>query len=122
MAKSRFQFRIATVLWLVACVACFFGGRYWHLAGRSWNQMTVPPADHQMQILAGRSGIVNSPFRVTRVEADDPTIATVAPVTQNSFAVAAHRAGTTTVKTSGPSPNDTTTWEIVVKSPYPTQP
>lgn len=115
---GKFQFRIATLLWLVACAACFFGGRYWHFAGRYWNQMTFRPADHQMQILAGRSGIINSPSRVTRIVADDPTIATVAPVTQNSFAVAAHQAGTTTVKTWGPSPGETSTWEIVVKSPY----
>ncbi len=115
----RFQFRITTLLWLMACVACFFGGRYWHVAGRYWNQMTVPPAEHQMQILAGRSGIVNSYMRVSRIVADDPTIATVTPVTQNTFSVAAHRAGKTTVKTFGPSPNETSTWEIVVKSPYP---
>ena len=114
----KFRFRIATLLWLMACVACFFGGRYWHVAGRYWNQMTRLPADSQYIILAGRSGIVNSPFRVTRMEADDPTIATVASVTQHSFAIAAHRAGTTTVRTWGPLPNETRTWEIEVKSPY----
>ncbi len=115
----RFQFRITTLLWLMACVACFFGGRYWHVAGRYWNQMTRLPADSGYTILAGRSGILNSPCPVTRMEADDPTIATVASVTQNSFAVAAHRAGKTTVKTWGPAPSDTRTWETVVKSPYP---
>jgi Flp pilus assembly secretin CpaC len=120
--NNRFQFRIATLFWLMACVACFFGGRYWHLAGRYQNKMTRLPADSGYIILAGRSGIVNSPFRVTRVEADDATIATVSPLAQNSFSVAAHRAGTTTVKTWGPSPNETRTWEIVVKSPYPPPP
>ena len=122
MAKSRFQFRIATMLWLVACVACFFGGRSWHLAGRYWNQMTRPEADHQITILAGRSVLVNSFMSVNRTVADDATIATATPVNQNTFSVAAHRAGTTTVKTWGPTPSDTTTWEIVVKSPYPRRP
>jgi len=120
MMKPRFG--IATLFWLIACVACFFGGRYWHLAGDYWNRMSVPPADSGYTILAGRSGIVNLAVRVTRIEVDDTTIATVATVTQNSFAVAAHRAGTTTVKTWGPSRNDKRTWEIVVKSPYPPAP
>ena len=119
---GRFRFRIAALFWLTACVACFFGGRYWHLAGRSWNHITRPGADHHIKILAGRSGVVASSFRVTRTEADDATIATVAPVTPDSFAIAAHRAGTTTVKTWGPSRNDKRTWEIVVKSPYPPAP
>jgi Flp pilus assembly secretin CpaC len=70
-----------------------------------------------MQILAGRSGIINSPFRVTRVEADDAAIASVAALILDSFSVAAHRAGKTTVRTWGPAPSDTTTWEIEVKSP-----
>ena len=122
MAKSRIQFRIATLLWLMACVACFFGGRYSHLVGRYWNQMTQPTADSQITILAGRSAVVYSPLRVARMVPDDPTIATATPVTQNTFAVAAHRAGTTTVKSWGPSPNETRTWEIVVKSPYPPPP
>jgi Flp pilus assembly secretin CpaC len=119
----KFQFRISTLLWLMACVACFFGGHNWHLAGRYWNQMTRVPADQQIIILAGRSAIINVPVGVTRVEADDTTIATVAPVTQNSFAVAAHRAGSITVKSWGPSPtNETRTYEITVKSPYPPPP
>jgi len=116
---GKFRFRIATLFWLIACVACFFGGRYWHFAGDYWNRLTVPPVDSGYRILAGRSGIINLPVRVTRIEVDDPTIATVATVTPNSFAVAAHRAGTTTVKTWAPTPSDTTTWEIEVISPYP---
>lgn len=113
--KSRF--RIATLLWLMACAACFFGGRYCHRAGDYWNRMAVPLADHAMQILAGRSGVINSPFRVTRVETDDATIASVSPLTTESFSVAAHRAGKTTVRTWGPVPSDTATWEIEVRSP-----
>jgi Flp pilus assembly secretin CpaC len=101
----------------MACVACFFGGRYWHLAGDYWNRMAVPPADHKMQILAGRSGIINSSFRVSRVEADDATIASVSPLTLDSFSVAAHRAGKTTVRMWGPAPSDTRTLEIEVRLP-----
>jgi Flp pilus assembly secretin CpaC len=118
----KFQFRISTLFWVMACVACFFGGRYWHLAGNYWNQITHAPADHQIIILAGRSAVINAPVRVTRMEANDVTIATVTPITPNSFAVAAHQAGTVTVKAWGPTPNETTTWEIVVKSPYPPRP
>src|SRR5262249_29375963 len=98
---------------------CFFGGRNWHLAGRYWNQTTVPQAGSKIQILAGRSMIVNSTFRLNQVGADDPAIATVAPLAQKSFSVAAHPGATTQIQTRGPAAGETRVWEIEVKSPYP---
>jgi Flp pilus assembly secretin CpaC len=105
--KPRIRFRIATLLWLTACVAAFFGG----LAVRP-----KPPesSNIHVKVLAGRTAQVYSHVPVSRMLISDPTIATIAPDTQNSFTLSAKRAGTTTAIIWGPTPTQTSTYEVTV--------
>lgn len=113
--KSRFQFRIATLLWLTVCVAAFFAGRHWDQIAKAVRPQPQMLFNSHLQIVAGRTASVESNMPVTRMVVADPAIVSVTPVTPSIFSVTAKRAGTTKIQLWSQSTNETATYDVTVK-------
>jgi len=113
--KTRFQFRIATLLRLMVCVASFFGGRHWEQIAKAVRPKPRAVFDTDFQIVAGTKGVFNSYMPVTRMMIGDPSIATITPETSSTFTVMAKRAGTTKIQLWSDSTNQTATFNVTVK-------
>jgi Flp pilus assembly secretin CpaC len=113
--KSRFQFRIATLLWLMVCVASFFAGRHWDEVAKAVRPRAVVTFNTDLHILNGTNALFDAHMPVTRIRIADPAIATITPETQNTFTVTARRKGTTTIRLWSESANQTATCDVTVK-------
>ena len=113
--KTRFQFRIATLLWLTVCVASFFAGRHWDEIAKAVSPQPRVLFNAQLQIVAGRTASVESNMPVTRMMVADPTIATVTLVSPSILSVTAKRLGTTKIQLWSQTTNQTATYDVTVK-------
>jgi len=117
--KARLQFRIAALLWLMACVASFFGGRHWDQiakpAPKRATTAMAPPGATSLQLSAGATTIVKSSVPVNRMLVADPTIISILPVSQSSFQVKAKQTGKTKIAIWGESTNQTARYDVTVQ-------
>jgi Flp pilus assembly secretin CpaC len=116
--KARLQFRIATLLWLMACVASFFGGRHWDQiakpAPKRATPAMAPPGATSLQLAAGTATVVQTSLPIHRMLVADPTIISILPVSQSSFQVKAMQAGKTKIAIWGESTNQTASYDVRV--------
>jgi Pilus formation protein N terminal region len=111
--RQRWQLSIATLLWLTLCAASFFGGQYWDRMAKAIARRPLNRSG--MQVMAGKTGRINSPFfPISRIEIDDPAIGTVRLVGPNEFEVKANNPGQTEITIWGSAPRQTTIWDITV--------
>jgi Flp pilus assembly secretin CpaC len=112
--RPRLQFRIATLLWLMACVASFFGGRHWDQIAKAVCPKPRVIFETDLHMLAGGSTLFDAHMPVTRMTVADPTIASVQPVTQSTFQVTAKQTGTTRIQLWSESTNQTAICDVSV--------
>ena len=120
--NTRFQFRIATLLWLTLCVASFFGGRYWDDVAKTSafkiaapTPLIAPSGITSLQLTAGAATVVQSSMPINRVLVADPTLVRIVPISPTSIQVVAKQPGITKIDISGVSPNQTASYDVMVQ-------
>jgi Flp pilus assembly secretin CpaC len=120
--KTRFQFTIATLLWLTVVVAAFFGGRYWDEIAKTsapkiiaTTPLSAPPGVTSLRLTAGGATVVQTSVPINRVLVADPTLLTIVPISQNSIQVMAKQSGKTKIDIWRALPNQTATYDVMVQ-------
>jgi Flp pilus assembly secretin CpaC len=119
--KPRLQFSLASLLWLMLCVACFFGGRYWDdvidASKAQPKPIAIPPSATltSLHLLAGGSATVSTKIACSRVLVADPSVVTIAPVASNQITVRARRTGSTEITIWDDWTGRTATYAVSVK-------
>ncbi len=91
-SRRRLQFSLASFLWLVFAVACFFAGKHFddlaELANLRKNQQ-----NNRVEILVGNSRTINTSTRIPTVLIDDPSICDIKVLSPTSIQILAKKPG-----------------------------
>jgi len=90
--KPKYQFSLATFLWIVFAIACFFAGKHFDALA----EVAISPQNQNyktVKISVGNSTTINTVARIPEIVIDDPSVCGIKPTSPTSFDIVAKKTG-----------------------------